>query len=189
MILLLLACDVVQTVSNSSTAASAPELPSCATAVESPPARGCVSGTLTCGATVQGTTLGGDSAWDDAFYSKAFCFPAGDRHSGSERVYLLELPELTEATVKLTSDCVDLDLVGVAWNYDGTGCPALGHAIPECEGDNKRGGGQVKLQAFKPRTYLVGIDGKAGAVGPYTLTVSCAALRSHDERNATPGKP
>ncbi|MBM4393818.1 MAG: hypothetical protein FJ090_22050, partial [Deltaproteobacteria bacterium] len=176
MILLLYSCDVVQGVSNSTTAASTSALPSCATAVESPPARGCISGTLACGATVQGTTLGGDSAWDDTFYSKAFCFPAGDRHSGSERVYLLDLPALTEATVTLKSDCVDLDLVGVAWAYDGTGCPAVGHAIPECEGDNKRGGGQVKLQAFNARSYLVGIDGKAGAVGPYTVSVTCAKI-------------
>ena len=103
-------------------------------------------------------------------------------------MYVLDLPELTEATITLTSDCVDLDLAAVAWAYDGRSCPTLGHAIAECEGDAKRGGGQVKLQAFKPRTYLVAVDGKAGTVGPYSLSVSCQTLRSPEERNLPPGK-
>lgn len=190
MMWLLAACDVVEALATGATPVelSVPALPQCATSVESPAPRGCVSGTLSCGGSVEGTTLGGDSAWDDAFYSKAFCFPAGDRHSGSERVYVLQLPELTEATITLKSDCVDLDLAAVAWAYDGRSCPSLGHAIAECEGDAKRGGGTVKLQAFKPRTYLVAVDGKAGAVGPYALSVACQSLRSPDERNTAPGK-
>lgn len=161
-------------------------VPECSAGGEMPPPRGCVSGSLACGSSVSGTTLGGDSAWDDDFYSKAFCFPAGDKHRGSERVYLLEMPENMEATITMTSDCVDLDLVALAWAYDGD-CPGAGHPVSECEGDAKRGGGSVRVQSFNSRTYLVGIDGKDGAVGPYTLKVDCRELRP-PEPDAPPPK-
>ena len=174
-LLLLFACDLaIPLPSSVSTAASG--VPDCSAGGEMPPARGCVSGTLACGTSVSGTTLGGDSAWDDDFYAKAFCFPSGDKHRGSERVYLLEMPPNMEATIYLTSDCVDLDLVALAWVYEGD-CPGAGHPVAECEGDAKRAGGSVRVQSFKSRTYLVGIDGKDGAVGPYTLKVDCRELR------------
>ncbi len=155
----------------------------CASTTPGPPAQGCVSGALACGATVAGTTLGGDSAWDDEFYAAAFCFPPGDSHSGSERVYTLTAPTNTEVTIQLSSSCADLDLVAVEWNYDGA-CPTARHLVPECEGDSKRGGdGIVRLQTFTPRAYLIGVDGKNGAVGAFELTVSCKPLRSQEERS------
>lgn len=172
---LLLGCDTLGGLPSAVVAGDS-VVPACSAGGEMPPARGCISGKLACGASVTGTTLGGDSAWSDSFYSKAFCFPGGDRHTGSERVYLLEMPPNTEATVTLTSDCVDLDLVALAWAYEGD-CPGAGHPVAECEGDNKRGGGSVRVQSFNSRTYLVGIDGKAGSVGPYTVKVDCRDLR------------
>lgn len=153
--------------------------PLCATsAPESPPPRSCLTGALTCGATVSGNTLGGDSAWDDEFYASAFCFPVGGHHSGAERVYTLTAPADTQVTVRLTSTCVDLDLVMVAWDYDGR-CPTPKHLVGECEADASRGpAGTVKIQAFNERQYLVGVDGKDGAVGPYELSVECVPLRT-----------
>jgi len=152
--------------------------------VESTAPRGCISGALACGSVVAGTTLGGDSAFDDAFYAGAFCFPAGDHHAGSERVYTLTTPEDTEVVVHLTSSCVDLDLAAVAWDYEGS-CPTEKHLISECEGDAKRGGdGTVRIESFSPRGYLVVVDGKNGAVGPFTLSVECRALRPQEDRAA-----
>lgn len=155
-----------------------PAVPLCAqSGPESPPARGCLSGALACGSKVSGNTLGGDSSWDDEFYASAFCFPVGGHHSGAERVYTLTAPADTQVTLKLTSTCVDLDLVAVAWDYDGR-CPTPKHLVGECEADNGRGlGGSVKIQAFHERQYLVGVDGKDGAVGPFELEVECVPLR------------
>jgi hypothetical protein len=189
--LALLGCDriteLTQTTVTSTPSTVTLSATDCSSSGEAAPAHACLSGELSCGSVVTGTTMGGDSAWDDGFYSQAFCFPSGDRHSGSERVYSLALPKNTEATVTLQSDCVDLDLVVLAWHYEGS-CPNIGHPIAECEGDNKRGGGQVKLQSFNTRDYLVGIDGKGGAVGPYTLRVDCRDLRPPEEVRKPPGK-
>ncbi len=191
MMLLLLACgrlaDLASSVTEGGTTEAAPApVPDCASEVPAIPARGCVSGALACGSTISGTTLGGDSAWDDEFYSGAFCFPAGDHHSGSERVYTLTAPADTEVSVRLTSSCVDLDLVAVGWEYEGS-CPTAKHLVPDCEGDSKRGGdGLIKIQSFIPRQYLIGVDGKRGAVGSFQLAVTCKPLRSQEDRSKVP---
>ena len=165
--------------------ASAPTVvPDCSSATVASPARSCLSGTLTCDGTVSGTTLGGDSAFDDAFYAGAFCFPSGDHHAGSERVYLLDAPADTDVVVTLASSCVDLDLAAIAWDYEGS-CPTEKHLISECEGDSRRGGnGTVRMQTFAPRHYLIAVDGKEGAVGPFSLSVKCTPLRPREERDA-----
>ncbi len=139
------------------------------------PASGCISGTLTCGSAVTGTTRGGESNQGDPFYAAAFCFPSGDRHDGAERVYLLEAPPHMDVQVKLDSPCVDLDVAAVAWNYDGR-CPTENHPVPECEGSNARGGGTLRLNTFQARDYLVFVDGKNGAEGNFRLAVSCTPL-------------
>lgn len=154
----------------------------CGSTTAGPPAQDCVSGVLACGATVSGTTLGGDSTWGDEFYASAFCFPPGGDHSGSERVYTLQAPAYTEVTVQMRSSCADLDLVAMTSSVQG--CPSPKHLVSECEGDTKLSGdGMVKIQSFAPHTYLVGVDGKNGAVGEFELTVSCKPLRSQAERS------
>ncbi len=159
---------------------AAPELPTCSTTgPETPAPRACLTGTLTCGAKVSGTTLGGDSLWDDDFYAAAFCFPSGGHHSGAERVYTLTAPANTQVTIRMVSTCVDLDLVAVGWDYDGA-CPTAKHLVPDCEADVSRLNGSLRIQAFHEREYLVGIDGKDGAVGPYELSVECVPLRTPD---------
>jgi len=139
------------------------------------PPSGCISGTLTCGSTVAGTTRGGDSLVSDPFYAGSFCFPAGDRHDGAERVYLFEAPANQDVTVRLESDCVDLDLAAVAWNYDGR-CPTENHLVPECESSGARGGGSVRLNVFNARDYLLVVDGKQRATGTFRLSVECTPL-------------
>lgn len=137
---------------------------------------GCLSGELRCGEEIVATTEGGDARWDDRFYAEKFCFPAGGGHDGPERVYLLHAPAYTSIDVTLQSDCADLDLVAVAYAYEGT-CPGLQHGVQECEGDAKKGGGTITLQTFQnDRTYLVGVDGKAGATGPFRLQARCSDI-------------
>lgn len=139
------------------------------------PPSSCISGTLTCGGTVAGTTRGGDSNVSDPFYAGAFCFPSGDRHDGAERVYLLEAPPQMDVQVNLDSPCADLDIAAVAWNYDGR-CPTENHPVPECEGSNARGGATLRLNTFQARDYLIFVDGKDGAEGNFRLQVSCTPL-------------
>lgn len=140
---------------------------------------GCLTGTLSCGDEVLGTTVGGESSWGDEFYASAFCFPAGDRHSGPERVYRLELPAYTQATISLQSDCEDLDLAAVAWAYDGR-CPTPQHRVAECEGSVRRGDDEVHVETLNnARGYLVAVDGKAGVSAPFRLRVDCGELNAH----------
>lgn len=139
------------------------------------PPHGCISGEIHCGDVIDGTTVGGDSNWDDDFYSGAFCFTAGLRHSASERVYDLKVPAHTAVDIRMDSDCVDLDVAAAAWKYEGS-CPDTHHTIPECEGDTDKGGGRIHLEVFNPREFLVAVDGKNGATGPFRLTVVCGPL-------------
>ena len=189
MILLLAACGSLPSFNTGASAPPAlPPAPECSTEGAPSPPRNCLSGALACGSKLTGTTLGGDSAWGDKFYATEFCFPTGDHHSGAERVYTLTAPENTQVTITLLSDCVDLDLIALAWDYEGT-CPTEKHLIPECEADAKKGGnGTIKIQAFNERQYLVAVDGKRGAVGPFSLSVECAPLRPLEERLEAPKK-
>ncbi len=151
---------------------------SCDAAVSTDPPVNCLSGTITCGQTIEGTTVGGGAHWNDDFYAGAFCFPAGDGRSGPERVYEFRAPAYADVRVRLQSDCVELDVAAIAWDYDGT-CPGVNHPIPECEGDAKPGGGQLHLTSFKERGYLIAIEGKQGASGAFRLSVECGPLAGH----------
>jgi hypothetical protein len=155
-------------------AASIPAMP-CDAKVPNDPPQACLSGELQCGSVIEGTTEGGDDEWGDAFYARAFCYPAGDDRGGPERVYLFHAPENQDVTIRLDSDCVDLDVAAIAWSYDGS-CPTENHNIPECTADGHAGGGKVRLNTFKARDYLVAVDGKEHAIGTFRLTVTCAPL-------------
>ncbi|MFN7145288.1 MAG: hypothetical protein ACK4YP_16060, partial [Myxococcota bacterium] len=99
--------------------ATTPSMP-CDAEMDTSPPHNCISGTLRCGETIEGTIVGGDDMWNDDFYAGKFCFPAGDDRSGPERVYLFEAPANTDVELKLQSDCVDLDIAAIAWTYEGT---------------------------------------------------------------------
>jgi hypothetical protein len=165
---------VTEMVGGSRAAAGRPKL-DCNARYDTASPRGCLTGELICGDVVQGTTVGGESNFDDAFYAGAFCFPPGERHSASERVYRFSAPQDTQVTVTLDSPCADLDLAVVAWKYEGT-CPVAQSPIAECEGETSPGGGSVVIQVFNPRDYIVAVDGKDGVTGPYQLSVSCTPL-------------
>lgn len=135
----------------------------------------CISGELTCGSVIEGTTEGGDAFWKDDFYSTNFCFPAGDDRSGPERVYLMKVGAKKDVRIRLDSDCVDLDVAAIAWEYEGT-CPTVSHHVAECEANGRKGGGEVRLNTFNARDYLVVVEGKNKASGPFRLTVTCGDL-------------
>ncbi len=149
-----------------------PEMP-CDKQVDNSPPISCISGRLTCGQIIEGTTEGGDSEWGDIFYAEKFCIPALDGHQGPERVYVFEAPAQASVAVKLVSECADLDILGLRYQYTGV-CPDRGSAIPQCEGDNHRGGGKIMIETFdRPETWLIAVDGKGGATGTFRLKVEC----------------
>ncbi len=155
--------------------ATTPPMP-CDAKVPDDPATSCVTGKLWCGATVEGTTLGGHHDWDGDFYNAKFCTPGGD-YSGPERVYALDVPEYTSAIVELQSDCVDLDLFAFAFTWSSGDCPGMDHNIPNCDSNVASGGGEIELQTFQnPGAYLIGVDGKNGESGTFRLTVRCEDL-------------
>ena len=138
-----------------------------------------VIGTLACGDVVEGNTSVGNSVWNDQFYvHAAYCTPAVHYYDQApEVIYRIEVPPNHEATVQLDSNCVDLDVSMVAWQ-DTTSVPHDKHSIAECQMDDSTGGGTVRGTAVdKPYTYLVGVDGKKGAIGNYRLTVTCRIYR------------
>jgi hypothetical protein len=180
---IILGCGQVQTYTNKVSEiaeearrrANTPPMPCDADVSEEPPSS-CVSGKLWCGATVEGSTVGGRKGWDGDFYNDKFCFPGGD-YNGPERVYTLDVPAYTAATVELQSDCVDLDLVALSFGWSSGECPGMQHNIPNCDGSQHVGSDQLELQSFQnPGSYLIGVDGKDSVSGTYRLTVRCSDI-------------
>lgn len=138
----------------------------------------CAISELTCGDVVEGNTENGNNNWGDEIYKNLFC--TVERHHydrAPEAVYALHVPENIQATVRLDSNCADLDVVAIAWEETDR-CPTHRHAIHECEMDVSKGGGEIMVQTVdNAQRYLVGVDGKNGATGNFRLTVECRQYR------------
>lgn len=154
--------------------ATTPPMP-CDAKVSTDPPKACLSGELYCGSVIEATTEGGEDLWEDSFYSTQTCHPAGSGYSGPERIYRLKVPAYTQVTVDLQSDCVDLDLAAIGWNYTGS-CPTENHRIPVCDGSAKNGSDRLVIQEFKDRDYLIAVDGKYGKTGTFRLSIGCEPL-------------
>jgi len=138
-----------------------------------PAGPGCLSGSIACGETVKGTTVGGSTHFDGQRYRASYCFPAADdAYTDPERVYAFELPADNEATFTLDSPCAELDLVVLRWEGE-PACPGADERITECEGDKNPGGGSARLWNDSQAHYLLIVDGDQGAAGNFTLSVSC----------------
>ena len=87
------------------------------------------------------------------------------------------LPEFQRVVAGLT--VADLDVVAMAWK-DTDQCPTVdssGH-IFECEMETDEGSGEINLFTVdNDRVYLVGVDGKRGETGDFSLSVNCSAYR------------
>ena len=143
------------------------------------PTHGGITGSLTCGGTVEGTTEGGSNSFGDRFYQSAFCTPARQHYDDSpEAIYRLEVPADIEAKVTLDSPCADLDLAAISWIGDTLPTDAQTNRVRECEMDTHAGGGSIKLTTVdKAQPYLVVVDGKDGEAAAFRLTVSCRTYR------------
>ena len=134
---------------------------------------GCVTATITCGQTIQGTTVGGTRHFDGDRYVHSYCFPTTeDSHRGTERVYAFELATDQRATFVLDSPCADLDLAVLRWQKTDR-CPSATESISECEGQNRGGGGTAKIWNNRPARYLVIVDGSDTQGANFELSATC----------------
>jgi len=128
---------------------------------------------------IEGTTVGGKSNFGDTFYQKTKCTPQRNRYDDSpEAIYQLNVAGDTKVSIRLDSNCADLDPFAIYWLR--SDCPTAkhGHSISECEMNDRPGGGSFILTTVtKPQTYLVGVDGKYGAKGNFRLEIRCTNWR------------
>jgi len=134
---------------------------------------GCVTATIACGDTIQGTTVGGSRHFNGDRYVHSYCFPTTeDSHAGTERVYAFRLETDQRATFELDSPCADLDLAVLRWE-DADHCPGSTVGISECEGQNRGGGGTAKIWNNRPARYLVIVDGSDPQGANFELSATC----------------
>lgn len=155
-----------------------PSVP-CEPPFSSPAARNGIIADLTCGSVVEGNNTTGSKLWGDDFYQAAFCTPERNQYDNApEDIYRLKVPSDYEAEVTLVTDCAELDLVGVSWQERSVPQAAHKGSINQCDMDTTRKGGRLRLNAVgKDWYYLVGVDGKGGAMGNYRLKVKCYTFR------------
>ncbi len=139
-----------------------------------PPGDTCVTSAIACGQTIEATPAGGDSDWTGADYTAAFCFPNLDRHdyAGPERIYALDVPANTTATVTLEAPCADMDLAVVRWEQDT--CPGDADPLTTCEGSDAEGDDQVSVSWDRDTRWLVVVDAKNAADEEANFRVSVA---------------
>lgn len=137
----------------------------------------CVTSAIACGDTVEATLAGGRADWTGADYTHDFCFPNLENHGydGPERVYALELPADTVATVSLDAPCADVDLAALRWE-DADTCPVSDAAGATCEGSDAAGDDTVSFSWDAPTRWLLIVDAKYADDGAanFRIRVSCA---------------
>jgi hypothetical protein len=135
----------------------------------------CITGTLSCGDTVVGHTVGGANIFTTRFYEKHFCTPSTTEHdSGDERIYRLQMPEGDwTADVYLDTPCADLDLAAIKWTGDT--CPSEASQVRQCEMSVRDGGHRdhVRLSSRKATQWLLAVEGKNNQEGAFALVVTC----------------
>ncbi len=132
----------------------------------------CLSGSLSCGASVTATTEGGSDHFDAEHYENFFCLVPEGEYLGSERVYEIELAGDVLATFDLYSPCADLDVIVLRQDDIGS-CPDSDQLLTECEADVSTGSGSTTVWTDRPSRYLVIVDGKRGVEDNFELQVGC----------------
>ncbi len=136
---------------------------------------GCITGTIQCGETFVGHTIGGVKRFNTRFYEAAFCTPATTNHDGGdERIYRLDMPEGDyTAIVTLDSPCADLDVAAI--RHDGDDCPSPSTIIKQCEmWPNDRGTREtVRMSSQHETSWYVVVEGKDEEEGAFSITVQC----------------
>jgi len=142
---------------------------------DAPAGPACLTGTLSCGDSVDGTLVGGRSEFDAAMYALWYCTPNLDLepYDGPERVYAVELPAHTHASFVLQTPCADLDVFALYWP-DADTCPDVTDPTRECDaGDGSADIDVAEILSVEPERDLVVVDGREGEQANFRLTVLC----------------
>lgn len=154
------------------------EATDCGAPIDTPRAKGCTIGKLSCGDVIEANNQEQTNQFDDDFVVGKYCAPQrNDYGDGPDARWMLEIPENTQADITLTSECVDLDLFSVRW-ASATKCPTAGVSTGECEGSTKTGEDHVRITSVsRAENHLVWVDGKSGVTGNFRLEIKCKNYR------------
>ena len=133
------------------------------------PASECLTQTIACGETVEGTTEGGLSYYDYQTYNTYHClgtWGTGVNWDASDQVFEFEQTDHQVATFAIeTCDGMGLHAIRKEWDT----CPTL-DIVPICTA------GEEQVQTFTiddPATYWIVVDAIDGYEGNFRLTVTC----------------
>jgi hypothetical protein len=135
----------------------------------------CVTDTISCGQTIQGTTKGGLSVLNEDLYDSWFCgYPAPSSFEGAERVYILDLDGAYDIHVSLSSPCKEVDLLAI--HFESERCPYENVPISECEAAWKDGDDQQTLYTDRAYRFFLVVESRSGDPTNFELSVDCTAL-------------
>jgi hypothetical protein len=136
----------------------------------------CVTGTISCGDSIEGTTEGGSNQIEGEVYEDSYCFVPFEDYDGPERAYELELPEYTIATIYYSFPCQDMAIAAFRWSSEE--CPTLGGETTfVCEGDGLGRSGSVEISyELEDKRFLVVVDAPEGTEAPFALRVECESV-------------
>lgn len=141
----------------------------------SPGGPDCVTKSISCGQTIQGTTKGGSSVLNEDLYDSWFCgYPAPSSFDGSERVYLLDLDGAYDIQVSLSSPCKEVDLLAI--HFESERCPYENVPISECEAAWKDGDDHQTLYTDRAYRFFLVVESRSGDPTNFELSVDCTAL-------------
>jgi hypothetical protein len=133
----------------------------------------CLTGVISCGDRIEGTTEGGSNQIEGEVYEDSYCFVPFENYDGPERAYELMLPEYTTATIYYSFPCQDMAIAAFRWAPDE--CPTFGGETTfVCEGDGLGRSGSVEIShEFEEKRFLVVVDAPGGTEAPFALRVEC----------------
>ena len=144
----------------------------CSASIESHTSTGCDTHELECGSSVIARLGGGGSTFGDDFYEAMRCTAIASGYDGPDAVYSLQIPESTEAIVRLESPCAELHLASFRWE-DRTRCPTAEGTAHACEMDTRSDNPEIKITSIKPERNLIIVDGESSSNSVYRLSVTC----------------
>lgn len=134
----------------------------------------CVTASISCGETIEGTTGGGSSVLDSSLYEDWFCAIPAASYEGSERVYVLDVNGSQDIDIDLDAACGEVDLFALHW-VDDT-CPYPGVSIYECEGATRDGSDHIDLFTDQSYRFYVIVESRNEKAQNFKLTVNCSGL-------------
>jgi hypothetical protein len=145
-----------------------------ALSTDAPAGPDCVTETIACGDEIEATTEGGSEQFVGDDYTHFFCFVNvyNRAYDAAERVYALDLPAGTTATITADAVCDDVDLAVMFW-ADEDRCPTYDDGLSNCEGDDRDGSDDAVVSWDVDSRWLIVVEPKYGEPTNFRLRVDC----------------